>query len=340
MRFGVPLHGNRVAPRSAYAESLLVVTMHAGHVISRRIETMRGDGGLSLVGVINDLRIDILVCGGISRSLRNALLSNGVEVVENITGTVDEILEEILRGNLLPPQSVRPEMISAASAAEHRVITLPGMTGASPEIPGVLGPRRLDTIDCINCRDRVCLRGEDCIALEDRPAVDDREFLAMIDSSLDISAESERQLCRLTELVYYCLDMNYREIGIAFCMDLIEPAEILTGLLRRFFDVHPVCCKIGGKRESDALGDGAAAQGRARIICNPVLQAETLNRIGTEFNVIVGLCIGMDSIFTQLSRAPVTTLFVKDKSLANNPIGAVYSDYYLKEAAASLATAR
>jgi len=27
----------------------------------------------------------------------------------------------------------------------------------------------------------------------------------------------------------------------------------------------------------------------------------------------------------------VTTLFVKDKSLVNNPIGAIYSDYYLNE---------
>ena len=67
-----------------------------------------------------------------------------------------------------------------------------------------------------------------------------------------------------------------------------------------------------------------------------------LNRIGTDVNVIVGLCMGADCIFSRFSDAPVTTLFVKDKSLANNPIGAVYSDYYLKEAiqAASCGSAR
>ena len=31
------------------------------------------------------------------------------------------------------------------------------------------------------------------------------------------------------------------------------------------------------------------------------------------------------------AEAPVTTIFVKDKSLANNPIGAVYSHYYLTD---------
>jgi uncharacterized metal-binding protein len=42
--------------------------------------------------------------------------------------------------------------------------------------------------------------------------------------------------------------------------------------------------------------------------------------------------MGVDCVFAQTSRVPVTTLFVKDRSLANNPIGALYSDHYLKEA--------
>ena len=62
-----------------------------------------------------------------------------------------------------------------------------------------------------------------------------------------------------------------------------------------------------------------------------------LNQAGTELNVIVGLCMGADCVFARDSQAPVTTLFVKDRSLANNPIGAVYSEYYLRE---SVTTAR
>jgi hypothetical protein len=69
------------------------------------------------------------------------------------------------------------------------------------------------------------------------------------------------------------------------------------------------------------------------ISCNPAAQAAVLNRAGCDLNVIVGLCMGADCIFARLSEAPVTTLFVKDRSLANNPIGAVYSDYYLRESA-------
>ena len=35
-----------------------------------------------------------------------------------------------------------------------------------------------------------------------------------------------------------------------------------------------------------------------------------LNEVGTDLNVIVGLCVGHDIAFTQHSKAPVTTLIV------------------------------
>jgi uncharacterized metal-binding protein len=45
-------------------------------------------------------------------------------------------------------------------------------------------------------------------------------------------------------------------------------------------------------------------------------------------NIIVGLCVGHDMLFQMHSRAPVTTLIVKDRVLAHNPAGALYSNYY------------
>ena len=59
--------------------------------------------------------------------------------------------------------------------------------------------------------------------------------------------------------------------------------------------------------------------------CNPVLQAEVLNHEGTELNIVVGLCVGHDSLFYRHSDAPVTTLVAKDRVLANNPAGALYT---------------
>jgi uncharacterized metal-binding protein len=68
-----------------------------------------------------------------------------------------------------------------------------------------------------------------------------------------------------------------------------------------------------------------------KVPCNPEAVAKALNMRNTDLNVLVGLCVGADCIFNRSSGAPVTTIFVKDKSLANNPIGAVYSHYHLED---------
>jgi len=189
--------------------------------------------------------------------------------------------------------------------------------------------------DCLSCTDRVCLRGEACYptaasSLDELSNADQ----TMLEVARDISCEEDRQLCRVAELVYFCLGMKYDRIGIAYCIDLMEPAGVLAGLLRRFFDVFPVCCKVGGIRVADPLAGedehGSGASGSC-VACNPKGQAEILNSLNTDINIIVGLCMGIDCLFAQASRAPVSTLFVKDKSLVNNPIGAIYSDYYLNE---------
>jgi len=66
-------------------------------------------------------------------------------------------------------------------------------------------------------------------------------------------------------------------------------------------------------------------------MCNPILQAKLLNEQKTDFNIALGLCVGHDSLFYQYSEARVTTLVVKDRVLAHNPVGAIYcADGYFK----------
>jgi uncharacterized metal-binding protein len=169
-----------------------------------------------------------------------------------------------------------------------------------------------------------------------KPSLYNKDMLRIIEATHDIACEKERTLCRLSELIYFCLEMHYKRIGIAYCIDLQEPAGILSHVLRRFFEVYPVCCKIGGNDLNDPfnsqISDASSEIYKKHIACNPLGQAEALNNLKTDLNVMVGICMGADCLFIKASEAPVTTLFVKDKSLANNPIGALYSDYYLDEA--------
>ena len=59
-------------------------------------------------------------------------------------------------------------------------------------------------------------------------------------------------------------------------------------------------------------------------MCNPLGQARALDQAGTELNLLLGLCVGHDSLFMKHSVAPVTVLAAKDRVLGHNPLAAIY----------------
>ena len=65
-------------------------------------------------------------------------------------------------------------------------------------------------------------------------------------------------------------------------------------------------------------------------MCNPILQAKQLNAEKTDLDVVIGLCVGHDSLFYKYSDAVVTTLLTKDRVLGHNPVAALYQtrSYY------------
>lgn len=67
-------------------------------------------------------------------------------------------------------------------------------------------------------------------------------------------------------------------------------------------------------------------------MCNPILQAKVLNKEKTDLNVVVGLCVGHDSLFYKYSDTLVTTAVTKDRVLGHNPAAALYTadSYYSK----------
>jgi uncharacterized metal-binding protein len=138
---------------------------------------------------------------------------------------------------------------------------------------------------------------------------------------------------RVEDTVAFARLMGWRRIGIATCIGLLEESRRLEQILRaQELDPVSVCCKVGSV-DKEALGVPDAEKvrpGTFEPACNPVAQARILNEVGTELNVIVGLCVGHDILFTRHSRAPVTTLVVKDRVTGHNPVAVLYGQgfYY------------
>jgi uncharacterized metal-binding protein len=135
--------------------------------------------------------------------------------------------------------------------------------------------------------------------------------------------------CRWTRVEEVCVlarRLGYRKIGIATCISFVDLAKVLSGVLESHgFEVASVACKTGGiAKESLGLEDAEKIRpGTYEPMCNPIAQAELLNRAGCELNVVLGLCVGHDSLFFRHSKGLATTLVAKDRVLAHNPVGAL-----------------
>lgn len=138
---------------------------------------------------------------------------------------------------------------------------------------------------------------------------------------------------RIVEVVEFARKMGYQRLGLVFCIGLRKEARVVDRVFRsNGFDVVSALCKIGcvPKETIGVKDDEKIRVGAFEAMCNPVAQAYVLNDAKTEFNVVMGLCVGHDSLFLKHSEAPCTVLAVKDRLLGHNPLAAVYNidSYY------------
>ena len=132
---------------------------------------------------------------------------------------------------------------------------------------------------------------------------------------------------RLEETARFARRMGYSRLGLAFCMGLRQEAAVINRYLEAWgFTVISAVCKVGRVPKSAlaAPGAGPAPAWPNESMCNPIMQAMLMNEQRVDFNILVGLCVGHDSLFFKTAEAPCTVLIAKDRLLAHNPVGAVY----------------
>jgi uncharacterized metal-binding protein len=140
---------------------------------------------------------------------------------------------------------------------------------------------------------------------------------------------------RVQEVCEFAQKMSYKKLGIAFCGGLQKEALSLNQILEvQGFEVISVACKAGGtpKEHIGIREEEKVHIGEFESMCSPIAQAMILNEEGTDFNILVGLCVGHDSLFLKYSKAYCTVLVAKDRVLSHNPCAALYTtgSYYAR----------
>jgi uncharacterized metal-binding protein len=138
---------------------------------------------------------------------------------------------------------------------------------------------------------------------------------------------------RVQEICEFAKKMGFRRLGIAFCVGLTSEASILNKILvNQGFEVVSVMCKAGRvPKERIGVKDEEKIQiGEFEPMCNSIAQASVLNQEKTELNILLGLCVGHDSLFFKYADAYTTVLVAKDRVLGHNPVAALYTSgsYY------------
>ena len=152
-------------------------------------------------------------------------------------------------------------------------------------------------------------------------------------AAAEVEAKYYGQLTRVEEILAFATRLKAQKIGIASCVGLANEAKIFAEILKvNGFDVFMAVCKVGSqdKTEIGLHEDQKIRPNTFEPLCNPILQAHYLDKQKTDLNVIIGLCVGHDSLFIKHTQAPTTYLIVKDRVLGHNPAAALYSSYYKK----------
>ncbi len=201
--------------------------------------------------------------------------------------------------------------------------------------------------NCANCALRGCSRGKIEESLPNCPnknkeiqekakalyQEDENKKIAY--NAALVEAEGYGQKTRIEEIIDFAKKCNYKKIGLIFCIGLSKEAKVVHDILTYHnFQVVSVLCKNGGieKKYLEITEESTLSGECNEIMCNPIGQALLVNEQNTDFNVILGLCVGHDTLVMKYLEAPMTTLAVKDRVTGHNPLAAIYlSESYYKK---------
>ncbi len=141
---------------------------------------------------------------------------------------------------------------------------------------------------------------------------------------------------RMEETIQFAHKNGFKRLGLAFCVGVANEARMITGILEgKGFEVVSVCCKAGAiAKETIGIRPEEKIPGPSRYesMCSPITQAEILNSEEVDFVILMGLCVGHDTLFIRYCKGPMTVLAVKDRVTGHNPLAAVYlsQSYYAR----------
>ena len=122
---------------------------------------------------------------------------------------------------------------------------------------------------------------------------------------------------RAEEIIMLAKVSEFKKLGLAFCIEMQKEASLYTDILEKNgLEVAAVSCKAGGipKEEMGVTGEEKVMGPESEeTLCSGLIMAELLNNENTEMNVLMGICVGQDSLFYKYADAFTVPFVVMDR---------------------------
>ena len=100
MKIAVPFSNGEVFQHFGHTETFKLYEIEDGMVASIDIVDANGSGHDALAGLLADLSVNVLLCGGIGDGAQTALTGAGIEICSGAKGDADDAVNAYLRGEL------------------------------------------------------------------------------------------------------------------------------------------------------------------------------------------------------------------------------------------------
>lgn len=135
---------------------------------------------------------------------------------------------------------------------------------------------------------------------------------------------------RTLEAIRFAKKNGWKKIGIAHCIGFCNEAAAASKLIKKAgLECETVVCTNGGINLCDYMSIPTKhlddVENNYAVGCNPIGQAKYLEKANTDYNLIFGLCVGHDALFTKYSHVLTSVIMVKDRSRYRDPISGLFA---------------
>ena len=100
MRVAVTYENGQIFQHFGHTEQFKIYDVEDGKILTSEVVDTNGSGHGALAGVLQALKVDALICGGIGGGARNALDAAGIKLYGGAAGDADRAVEALIAGNL------------------------------------------------------------------------------------------------------------------------------------------------------------------------------------------------------------------------------------------------